>query len=134
VLYIQDMLGRGAHPQCLRFYLISAGYRKRLDFTLERFGSRVCACEHAGEVLKALSRIRSRRGDGSAGRKLAKRLIRGFESAMDDDLDTGRAFGTVFAGIAEAEALIGMGTLSGNDAREILRAVKRIDSVLCVFF
>ena len=133
VLYVRGLLEGGAHAECLRFYLLSEGYRKRLDFTMGRFRSKVCACERTGGLLRKLGRLR-RHGDGRLGRGLAAKLQERFERAMDDDLNTGRAFRAIFAIFAEIDELMAQKRLSGSDAKHILTSMRRIDSVLGVFF
>ncbi|MDD5172442.1 MAG: cysteine--tRNA ligase, partial [Candidatus ainarchaeum sp.] len=51
VLYVKDLLKMGAHPQCIRYYLMSKSYRKTLDFTLERFESEVRGCEKTAKLM-----------------------------------------------------------------------------------
>jgi hypothetical protein len=53
---------------------------------------------------------------------------------MDDDLDTGRAFRAIFRSFARIRPMLDAGNLDGADAAEIVRALRRIDSVLGVFF
>jgi cysteinyl-tRNA synthetase len=134
VVFVKDILALGVHPECLRFYLLSKSYRRRLDFTVEEFGGRVCACERTGTTLAKLRKLRGRRGGGVAGKEIAGKLIASFEKAMDDDLDTGRAFRSVFSAFEGVEAGIGDGELTGADATRILGAMRKIDSVLGVFF
>jgi cysteinyl-tRNA synthetase len=132
VLYVRQLLSRGIHPECLRFYLLSRRYRRPLDFTMDEFGERSCECERAGRVIQALRRARGR-GGGARGQRMAALLVSGFERAMDDDLDTGAAFKTVFSVIRNAGKDLKAGRLAKADAEQILSAVSRINSVLGVF-
>jgi len=95
VVHVTELLEAGIHPQCLRFYLISERYRHPLDFTYERFEGKVCACENVSRLIGRLKRIR-RKGAGAAGKTISAKLIADFERAMDDDLDTRKAFDSVF--------------------------------------
>ncbi|MCI0503199.1 cysteine--tRNA ligase [Candidatus Micrarchaeota archaeon] len=133
VLYVKDLLGAGAHPGCIRFYLLSKRYRTRLDFSQAQFERRVCACERTGTILGQLRKIGDSGGNGMAGSKIAGRLLSAFGKAMDDDLDTGRAFRAIFSAFARIEAMIRKDKLSREDAKAILSAMGRIDSVLGVF-
>jgi cysteinyl-tRNA synthetase len=130
------------HPGCLRFYLLSKAYRKSLDFSMEEFGNKACACESTGRILAKLKRMQGKarnrlmpgvHGDGRTGKKIARKLISSFEKAMDDDLDTGRTFREIFAAFSEIKAMVEGNKLSGADAAPILAAMGRIDSVLGVF-
>jgi cysteinyl-tRNA synthetase len=132
VLYVGQLRKMGVPSGCLRFYLISECYRRPLDFTLRRFRATVCRCHEAARIVARLRRARSS-GNGKLGKIIAERLLSGFESAMDDDLDTGLAFRRVFRIFDEVGALLKDKGLSRADAIEICRAVDRIDSVLWVF-
>jgi len=132
VLYVRQLGRMGVRPGCLRFYLISERYRRPLDFTMRRFRDKVCRCHAAGGMLKKLREVKSP-GSGMPGKRISKRLLKGFESAMDDDLDTGLAFRRIFRAFDEISVLLRSKKLSGADAREICAAMDRIDSVLWVF-
>lgn len=132
VLYVNQLIKKGIHPRCLRFYLISERYRNPLDFTMERFERVACGCERTRKLVKRLKRMAGK-GDGWAGRRIAKGLIDGFERSMDDDLDTRSAFKLVFKTAGQVEGLLDRGRISRGDAYEISRAFDRIDSVLEVF-
>jgi len=132
VFYVRQLLSKKIHPECLRFYLISERYRKPLDFSMQKFERKVGGCENTGKVMKKLETIREK-GSDKKGRSLAKRLLSGFESAMDDDLDTNRAFRRIFSVFSEIDALVERKKISKSDAKEILKAMENINSVLSVF-
>ncbi len=134
VVYPRELLAMGVHPECLRFYLLSRRYRAPLDFTLEQFRARVCACERTGAILRRLATLGRGGGGGPRGRRIASALLSGFEAAMDDDLDTGLAFKRIFKEFSRIEAMMDGGRLSGADAKRILGAMRRIDTVMNVFF
>ncbi len=138
VLYVRQLATEDIHPRCLRYYLISERYRSLLDFSWNEFRRRTCGCEQVAAVLSRLRRIGRRGGnpgpgDGRRGKAIARRLLDGFESAMDDDLNTKLAFRRIFAAMRDVEKLLREGKLSGSGARAICAAVGRIDSVLGVF-
>ncbi len=132
VLYLSDVLRKGARPECLRFYLLSRGYRKKLDFSYREFWKSVGECRRTGEIVESLKLVRGS-GGGRIGKAIAARLLEGFESAMDRDLDTGRAFRHIFREFSGIKRLLRKGRLSKSDAKHIERAMERIDSVLGVF-
>lgn len=145
VVYVKQLMAEDLHPQCLRFYLISERYRNPLDFSWREFRKRTCGCEHTREVLGRLRRLAARNtkpdtgnrrpaaGSGMRGKAIARRLLAGFESAMDDDLDTGLAFMGIFRMIGETGRLLDAGELDSADAGAIAAAMKGIDTVLGVF-
>lgn len=145
VYYVRDLLKAGAHPQCIRYYLMSRSYRRRLDFTLTEFERRVCGCEETGRMLEMLVKLASakpprtnnkgaRGVDDAKCEDLADGIIEGFESAMDDDLDTGLALRRVFSAFRKIGSLLKAGRIGPKGAKAVIKAMIKVDSVLCLFF
>lgn len=132
VFYVDQLAKEGASPLSIRHFLISGRYRSRLDFTAEKLKSQSAELARAWKTLAAL-RMPQETG-GKCGNRLGRKLIRGFESAMDDDLDTNLAFRGIFRILKEAEELRRSGKLSREGAIGMLGAMRKIDSVLGVFF
>jgi len=132
VLYVEQLMDEGIEPRCLRYYLISARYRSPLSLTMRGLRDEICACGKARGIIKRLGKaIRS--GHDRLGRAIGRRLLKGFEGAMDDDLNTSLAFKRIFRLLGQADRALTEGEMSRDDARLILDAVDRIDSVLRVF-
>jgi cysteinyl-tRNA synthetase len=129
VFYVSQLRKRGVPPKCLRFYLLSEKYRCHLDFSMERFGSEICHCKNVRGLLARIRRVRLS-GDGRTGKRFAKKLLDGFENAMDDDLNTKLAFRRIFRVFQDIEK---DKKLTREDALAILSAMARIDEVLGVF-
>lgn len=132
VLYVKQLEKMGVRPGCLRFYLISEKYRNPLDFTMGQFKGKVCRCERTKNIISRLKKVKAH-GGGRRGRALAKKLMHGFVSAMDDDLNTGLAFRRIFSAVRQIAELMKAGKLTGGDAKELLKVFAKIDSVLGVF-
>ncbi len=132
VFYVSQLRKNGVPSRCLRFYLLSEKYRSPLDFNMQAFENEICYCKN---VRGLLSRIRGIRlgGDGMAGKKFAKKLLDGFEDAMDDDLNTGLAFRRIFRIFRDIDRDMKNGKLTKEDTRAILPAMKKINQVLNVF-
>lgn len=136
VLYVKQLKKMGIKPGCLRFYLISKRYRSPLDFTKKKFIGEICRCRKAEAImgrLERLSRGKKGGGDGKRGKAISRKLLRAFEGAMDNDLDTALAFRRIFREIEAARGLLEEGKLGSEDAREMVDSIEKIDSVLGVF-
>jgi len=137
VLYVKQLERKGIPPKCLRFYLISERYRRPLDFTIRRFGEEICVCDRARGIIRKLERIRTgslEHGmERGLGKQIAGKLLAGFEHAMDNDLNTSLAFARIFKDLDNIEVMMKEGRISKTDAKEILNAVTKIDSVFGVF-
>lgn len=132
VLYVKQLAKRGVPSSCLRAYLISEKYRRPLDFTKEKFRSKIKKCHRIDAILKKLKNVR-KNGGGILGKQISNELRSGFENAMDDDLDTGLAFRRIFSIFNKIEKMLKEETLSKSDATAILLAMEKIDLVLWVF-
>jgi cysteinyl-tRNA synthetase len=147
VLYVKDLGGMGVRPGCLRFYLISERYRMPLDFTVAKFRGKMRQCDAARETVGMLRGLalkregisekragagKERKAENRLGRRIAERMLAGFEGAMDDDLNTKLAFSRIFRMLGEAKGMADSGKLAPRDAKEIVGAVERIDGVLRV--
>ncbi|VVB98296.1 Cysteine--tRNA ligase [uncultured archaeon] len=131
VFYVGQLREMGVEPSCLRFYLISSRYRNRLDFTMGKMRVQLLLLNRAKKTIRAL-RALSGKGSAKARSALARKLVSGFESAMDDDLNTRLAFKRIFRLLGNAEKLSASGKLLPQDARGIVRAIEKMDSVLGV--
>src|SRR5207244_9418822 len=67
------------------------------------------------------------------GDALIGKFLTEFEEAMDDDLTTAGALGTLFTLIRDANTAIDAGRISAGDAAGIKAALMKIDPVLDIF-
>jgi cysteinyl-tRNA synthetase len=133
VLYLKDLRKEGIRPECLRAFLLSEGYRKTLDFSIPSFMERVGDCHRVGKLIRRMAALKGK-GGGGLGTALAKRLTDGFERSMDDDLDTKSALSSLCGVFSDIEKLMDARRLTKKDAAPIISAIRRIDSVLGIFF
>jgi len=146
ILYPEDILDSSCEARQLRFFLLHTHYRKKLNFTVDRFRS---ACLLLGDIraaIKALldpgsgrkpsapAELRQSRAyrrartlrkswEAAAAGDLPGHIERAFRKNMDDDLHIGAAVDEVYAILMELEA---------RDARSPLAADTRaaLESVL----
>ena len=129
VVYLRDLLKEGWDPMAVRLFLISSRYRDPIDFTDS--GLRQAEAQRA-RLSEFVDRLGSVETPGGADPSLAKELLDGFEDAMDDDLNTPKAFSALFTFAKKVNALIDSNGLGREGAQKILQALRRVDSVLGV--
>ncbi len=124
---LRDLLKKGYSPKGIRYLLLSAHYRTKLNFTQE-------AMKAAEETVKGLenfvAEMRAVNG-GKSNPKIGKMVQdtrKGFESAMDDDLNTPLALKSMFELTKEINKLIP--EISGEDANHVLELLFDLDKVL----
>lgn len=129
ILYPQDVLDWGFQPHHLRYFLIHAHYRKRLNLTRERFRA---AAERLDE-LRSLAAGLLRAGDGPGSASCLPRiddLTAAFEKAMDDDLSAGQAIEGLFRSLKDLRTHCA--PLSAAEADRLRSRLQRFDEVLGV--
>ena len=128
---IPDVVAKGHRASAVRYLLLSAHYRKQLNFTW-------ASLAQAEEALRRLTDFVARVGRVTAGGSLpaiAARVADGeaaFASAMRDDLNTAAALGAIFELVRSLNSAIDAGEIGTGDAAVITAAFERFDQVLGV--
>jgi len=126
---LRDLQAKGWRGPEIRWVLVGAHYRKKLNFTFE-------ALAQARETLNRFSAFFARMrgvsapGDGSEIRGQIDSALEKFGYAMADDLNTAEAVAQLFELSREANRLADAGTLSKAGAAEVLAAFRKFDSII----
>jgi cysteinyl-tRNA synthetase len=130
---LRDLVAKGFTPAAIRYALLSVPYRKQLNFTLD--GLRGIEKTVAGlqDFHARLSEARTEPGTNPEIRASAARALEEFEAGLDDDLNTSVALAAVHNFTREVNTALACEGLREDDRRDLLEAVRRIDSVLNVF-
>ena len=130
---LRDLEKKGYSFNAIRWVLISAHYRRTLNFTLE-------SCKHAQETLKNFTNFFVRLKEISESNKKGDNIsqtvdsyIAKFTEAMSDDLNISEALAAVFGLQKETNKLISSDKLGNSAAKTVLEAFKKFDTVLAVF-
>ena len=130
---LRDLVARGFSPAAIRYALLSVPYRKQLHVTLD--GLRGIEKTVAGlqDFHARLAEARTEPGSSPEVRAAAARALEEFEAGLDDDLNTSVALAAVHNLTREVNTALACAGLREDDRRDLLEAVRRIDSVLNVF-
>jgi cysteinyl-tRNA synthetase len=119
---LSELIRLGFEPMAVKYLLLTMSYRRRLDFTFE-------GIEECGKKLEkfhnVIESLRNANGRDDAS-KIVEKARRKFESAMDDNLNTGKAL-RVMEEFADEVGKIEPGRESAED---ILETFRIFDSVL----
>ncbi len=129
VVYLRDLLKAGWEPMSIRLFLIAPRYRDSLDLTNSALEQARAQRERISELVGRLRSVKGGQGNDPA---LADALLKGFEDAMDDDLNTPKALSALFTFTKEANTLIDSGKMSEEGAATAIAALERVNSVLGV--
>ena len=126
VVYLRDLVASGWDPKEIRLFLITPSYRDPIDLT----DSALAQARAQRERLQALiARVKSVDG-ATKSPAVAQGFLNDFEEAMDDDLNTPKAFSALFTFAKKVNTLIDAGKLGKDGAKEAIEALRRADSVL----
>src|SRR5262249_51145277 len=126
---IPDVAARGFRPSAVRFLLLSAHYRKQLNFTWDSLSA---AEESLRRLLDFLTRLGHIKNEGSH-RAVAERVQQGraaFSAAMQDDLNTAAALGAIFELVRFLNSAIDAAEVGTGDVPAIRAAFEEFDRVL----
>lgn len=128
---VQDLTTKGFDPKAIRYLLLATHYRQQLNFTFD-------GLEAAKNTLERLTNFVRRlldaggRGSGEPLRLLIGRVQKGFEEAMDDDLNVSVALAALFDFVRDVNNIIDGNMLSKGQGEEIYNLMLRFDKVLGV--
>jgi cysteinyl-tRNA synthetase len=129
---IDQLIDKGYSGAAIRYLLLSAHYRKELNFTFEGLEQ---GRESVRRLLTFSERVEQATiGDEAGGLlELAERARADFEAALDDDLNTSAALAVVFDLVRETNArLDSSANVSQAEATALRKTIEAFDSVLGV--
>jgi len=128
ILYPEHVLKKGYRPVDLRFFLAYTYYRKKLNFTWERFAARARRLDAFHAIAKGLLAARAAVTSGEALRIVAG-LHKSFKTAMDNDLHLGVAFDAIEKAVARLDRIREAGGFGKEGAAKLKESLKRLDAV-----
>jgi len=129
-------------PEVIRHFLLSAHYRKPIDYNETSLAESESALQRVYTALdKADRHIRmlEKRSDGSEGiplEALREKLTADFEAAMDDDFNTARALAAIFDAVRSInKSLDGPDSwkLSPDGLKAVVGEIRRLGAILGLF-
>ena len=126
---IPDVIAQGFRPSAVRYLLLSAHYRKQLNFT---WASLAQTEESLRRLMDFLARLDAVTSSGSRP-EIAARVSEArdaFTEAMRDDLNTAGALGAVFELVRALNSAIDAGEVGQDDLPGIREAFDQFDRVL----
>jgi cysteinyl-tRNA synthetase len=126
---LNELVERGYSEAAIRYLLLSAHYRKELNFTFEGLDDAQAALRR---LVDFADRLHAAPIDGAGVGELAQiaqNALTAFEAGLDDDLNTPEALAALFTFVREANAALNKGPVAGEDRDAALAALARIDDV-----
>ncbi len=131
VYYPSDLLSKGFSGDQLRFFLIYGNYRKKLNFTFEKFADTTEKLNFLKNMIADFQKTKSFDQTGMQ-EVLINKITSDFESCMNNDLDVKSAFDYLTETIMKLHAI--RMSLSPKKIKNLLISLEKVDSVLqCIF-
>jgi len=128
---IPDVVAKGFRPSAVRMLLLSAHYRKQLNFTWDSLAAHEESLRRLTDFLVRLDAIAPPGSHAEIGARVAE-AQQTFTDAIFDDLNTAGALGAVFELVRALNSAIDAGEVGAGDVPGIRQAFDRFDQVLGV--
>ncbi len=125
-----DLLGQGFSPMAVRHQLMTAHYRKQLNFTIEGLKQSEAALERLTTYVRRLPRLPLAEGESAEVGEILARAHAKFQEALANDLNVPGALGAVFEVLAETNPLLDAGRFGTGDRERVLEFLRDTDRVL----
>jgi cysteinyl-tRNA synthetase len=128
---IPDVIAKGYRPSAVRYLLLSAHYRKQLNFTWASLGQAEEALRRLTDFLTRLDQV-TKPGAHAEVATRVEEAHRQFADAMRDDLNTAAALGAMFELVRAINFAIDAGQIGADDVPRVREAFDQFDRVLGV--
>jgi len=126
---LRDLLERGHDPIAVRHLLMTAHYRKQLNFTLEGLEQSRQALARLWDFADRVAEVpRNAQGVDLAAEVEAARTK--FDAELDDDFNIPGAMAAVFELVREVNPLLARAQVGAEGARQVLDFLADADTVL----
>jgi cysteinyl-tRNA synthetase len=128
---IPDVVAKGFRPSAVRLLLLSAHYRKQLNFTWDSLAANEESLRRLTDFLARLDAV-TRPGTHAGIATRVEDARKAFADAMQDDLNTAAALGAIFELVRALNSAIDSGEIGTGDVPVIREAFDGFDKVLGV--
>ncbi len=126
---LRDLMERGYDPIAIRHQLMTAHYRRQLNFTLEGLEQSQQTLNRLWDFVDRLDEM----PEDAEGEDLSEQVAAArskFDEALNDDVNVPGAMAAVFELMREVNVLMGEGRVGGRGAGQVLEFFEDADSVL----
>lgn len=128
---LKDLTEKGYDPIAIRYLMMSVHYRQQINFTFEGLEAAQKALDRLRNFVHRLLEANGKPA-GDKLKQLVDGVQRGFESAMDDDLNISVALAHLFDFVRDANNLLDNGEVSKEEGREVYGLMLKFDEALGV--
>jgi len=126
---LRDLLEKNYDPKAIRYVLLSAHYRQKLNFTFNELEAAKRTIERMIDFIDRLKEIKGEK-DNKKISKLIEKTRKDFEDSMDNDLNINNALAVVFDFIRNVNKILAEEGISEKNAKQAHDLMMDLDSVL----
>jgi len=131
---LRDLLDKGYSPRAIRYLLLTAHYRKQLNFTFDGLNQAAQALLRIDNLLARLNDIKHEATPNQQVIDRCNAFLTSFTETVDDDLNIAGGIGIFFDFIHDINTMIDANTISTSDTAYIVDILKKIDMVFGFIF
>jgi cysteinyl-tRNA synthetase len=129
---LRDILEKGYSPEAVRYLLVSAPYRKQLNFTFDGLKAAAAAIDR---LRNFEMRLQNESFAGGENPELSRRIneaLAAFDGSLDDDLNTSGALAAAFEYIRDANTAMDAGAFLADNRPGARALLDRFDAIFDV--
>ncbi len=130
---LRDLVEKGYSPLAVRYLISSVRYRTQLNFTFEGLVQAASALERTNNFLQKVREIPADRPGDDRVQEQIREAREGFETGLDNDLNTAEALGALFTLIRRANPLLEEASIGAGQKNEMLELFSDANQVFDVF-
>jgi len=132
VYTLRDLADRGFPPEALRYLLGSVPYRKKLNFTFDGLKAAMTSIDRLRNYELRLKTAKFPDSTNPAITERTAKAVAAFDDAMDDDLNTAEALGSIFEYVRDTNSAMDAGEFKSGNTTAALAFLARFDSIFDV--
>ena len=129
---LRDLLEKGYTGREIRYVLVNAHYRQGLNFAFTALEDARKAIERIDTCIEALEAKANGATAEEIAPEFASKALADFTAAVNDDLNTSKAFASVFELVRSANGALA--SLTPSQAASVVNTFRRMDEVLGIIF
>ncbi|MEE9219189.1 MAG: cysteine--tRNA ligase [Acidobacteriota bacterium] len=130
---LRDLLARGYAPRAIRHLLLSAHYRKQLNFTLAGLEQSAAALTRLDDFVLRVQKQTLPAGEDAGLARAVAVAREAFRTAIEDDLNAPTAMAVVFDLVREIHTAIDSGRAAKENRAQIVDFLRDAQRVLGIF-
>lgn len=131
---LPEILAQGHQADAVRYLLLSAHYRKNLNFTWEGLEQAAAALARVHGFVRRMEEVDAEGPPGEAVAQACRKAQQDFDGALADDLNTPEALAAIHGLVTEGNGLLGSGALTREGVALLRAELEAMDGVFAILF